>query len=277
MRSTLAQSGNSAMQAGVTRIHRLAVVVLVVAAPVRAAEAARREFTPDRPDTTDSPFTVDGGHFQIETTLFGYALGKREDGVRPKSFEFATTNLRIGLTPALEVDVGLAPYGIADPRPGPRQHGVGALDLRAKLNLWGNDGGDTALALLPFVSIPLDRSSGVGPDDVEYGILVPLAFDLGGGLGLGINGGVMTKRPAAERGYQGFGIASASLAVDLSDTLGSYFEVAAEIGDGQTSTSLNTGVTWKARDDVQFDTGVQIGVSGDADRFAPSVGVAMRF
>lgn len=250
---------------------------LIGAAPLFAAELPRRDFTTDRPDTTESPFTVEPGHFQIETTLFGYALGKREDGVRPKSFEFATTSLRIGVTSALEVDVGIAPHGIVDRGAEPRPHGVGALDLRAKLNLFGNDGGGTALALLPFVSFPLDRGSGVGPDDVEYGVLVPLAFDLGSGLGLGLNGGVVARRPEADRDYRGFGIATASLAVEWSDKLGSYFEVAAEIGDGQASTSLNTGITWQAHDDLQFDTGVQVGVSGDADRFAPFVGVSLRF
>ncbi|TRW17537.1 transporter [Glacieibacterium frigidum] len=250
---------------------------LIGAAPLFAAEPARRDFTTDRPDTTESPFTVEPGHFQVETTLFGYALGKREDGARPRSYEFATTNVRFGVTSALEIDVGIAPYGIFDPGTGPRRQGVGAIELRPKLNLWGDDGGPTALALLPFVSIPLDPGSGVGPDDVEYGVLVPLALDFGGGLGLGLNGGVVARRPDADRGYRAFGIATASLSVDWSDTVGSYFEAAAEIGDGQASTSLNTGITWQARDDLQFDTGVQVGVSGDADRFAPFVGVSLRF
>lgn len=249
---------------------------LTGAAPLFAAEPAR-DFTTDRPDTTESPFTIEAGHFQVETTLFGYALGKRENGLRPKSFEFATTNLRIGVTRALEIDVGIAPYGIVDSGSGRDRRGVGALDLRAKLNLFGNDGGATALALLPFVSIPLDRSGGVGPDDVEYGVLVPLSFDLGNGLGLGLNGGVVARRRDADGGYRAFGLATASLAVAWSERVGSYFEVAAEIGDGQAATSLNTGVTWQARDNLQFDTGVQFGVSGDADRFAPFVGVSLRF
>lgn len=255
------------------------VIALLGAALTGAAPlfAADRAFTTDRPDTTESPFTIASGHFQVETTLFGYALGKREDDVRPRSYEFATTNVRIGVTSALEVNIGLAPYGIADPGFGPHRNGVGALDLRAKLNLFGNDGGATALALLPFVSVPLDRSSGVGPDDVEYGVLVPLSFELGKGLGLGLNGGVVARRPDAGRGYRAFGIATASLAVEWSEQVGSYFEVAAELGDGDASTSLNTGLTWQARDDLQFDTGVQVGVSGGADRFAPFVGISLRF
>lgn len=266
------------MRADMAPIPRL-VIALLGAALIGAAPlfAAERAFTTDRPDTTESPFTIAPGRFQVETTLIGYAVGKHEDGVRPKSYEVATTNVRIGVTSALEVDVGIAPYGSADPGAGPRRDGVGALDLRAKLNLFGNDGGTTALALLPFVSVPLERSSGVGPDDVEYGVLVPLSFDLGGGLGLGLNGGVVARRPDADRGYRAFGIATASLAVGWSEQVGSYFEVAAEFGDGDAATRLNTGLTWQVREDLQLDAGVQVGVSGGADRFAPFVGISLRF
>ena len=31
-----------------------------------------RDMTTDRPDVTESPFTVDAGHIQIESNLFGY-------------------------------------------------------------------------------------------------------------------------------------------------------------------------------------------------------------
>ncbi len=42
-----------------------------------------RDMTTDRPDTTESPFTVDAGHIQIETNLFGYARSRPdEDGER---------------------------------------------------------------------------------------------------------------------------------------------------------------------------------------------------
>ena len=36
-----------------------------------------REFDPDRPDVTDSPFTVDAGHIQFESGLFSYALSRQ--------------------------------------------------------------------------------------------------------------------------------------------------------------------------------------------------------
>jgi hypothetical protein len=58
-----------------------------------------REFDPDRPDVTDSPFTVDAGHIQFETGLFSYALSRADQqGVVTEEFDIADTNIRLGLT-----------------------------------------------------------------------------------------------------------------------------------------------------------------------------------
>ncbi len=238
-----------------------------------------RALTTDRPDTTESPFTINAGHIQIETTLFGYARAPRNSGGdAAKAFEFATTNLRIGLTPAAELDVVVHPYGIVSPGGGaPRQAGVGAIDIRGKLNFWGNDGGKTAFALLPYVTIPIDRNNGVSPADAEYGVLVPLALDLGGRLGLGLNAGVNARRDDRASPYRVFGVATASLAVAWTARLGGYYEIAVEAGGNRpASTSLNTGVTWRARDNLQVDAGTQFGVSGDAATFAPFIGFSLR-
>ena len=55
--------------------------------------------TTDRPDTTESPFTVDAGRVQVETNLLGFSRSRPDaDGVVTDTYEFATTNIRIGLT-----------------------------------------------------------------------------------------------------------------------------------------------------------------------------------
>jgi hypothetical protein len=56
-----------------------------------------REFDPDRPDVTDSPFTVDAGHIQFETGLFSYALSRADQqGVVTEEFDLADMNIRLG-------------------------------------------------------------------------------------------------------------------------------------------------------------------------------------
>src|SRR5262245_10319185 len=58
-----------------------------------------RDLTTDRPDITESPFTVDAGHVQVETTIFGYTRSARDArGAITDSYELGTTNVRIGLT-----------------------------------------------------------------------------------------------------------------------------------------------------------------------------------
>ena len=76
-------------------------------------EALMRNMTTDRPDLTESPFTVDAGHIQVETNIFGYARSRSDpDGVFIRSFEYATTNVRIGLTNYAELNVVFAPHSV---------------------------------------------------------------------------------------------------------------------------------------------------------------------
>ena len=58
-----------------------------------------RDLTTDRPDITESPFTVDAGRVQVETNLFGYTRSRPDvEGTVTDSYDFLITNVRIGLT-----------------------------------------------------------------------------------------------------------------------------------------------------------------------------------
>lgn len=244
-----------------------------------------RDLTTDRPDVTESPFTVDAGHIQIESTLLGYSRSRRDEGgVVTDAYEFATTNLRIGLTENFELGLVWQPYGIADPRGGaPVQRGIGSVTLRAKVNLWGNDGleaaGDIALALLPYVTLPTDRDNGIGNAEPGFGVIVPLGIDLGGGFGLGINAAADFAREDGEGGHDASGLASASLARDWGGGLGSYAEVVWAFGQrgAGDAVTLGSGLTYALSENWQIDAGVNIGATRSADAIAPFIGIAARF
>lgn len=258
-----------------------AALFLAGAAPPAFAQGpapALRELTTDRPDTTESPFTIDAGHVQIETGLIDWARGPRgPDGTRGDAFGFGETNVRIGLTARLEADIVVQPYGVArDSRRAPRRGGIGALTLRAKYNFFGNDGGRTALAILPFVAIPLDRSSPVGPAATEYGVLVPLAIELNDRFSLGLNAGLNLRRPERGRDLRASLPLTASLGVAASETVGAYYELAAEFGS-EDILALNTGLTWRVRPNVQLDTGIGFGLTAASDQLVPFVGFSIRF
>ena len=255
-----------------------------------APDRLMRDLTTDRPDTTESPFTVDAGHVQIETNLFGYSRSRPDlEGTITDTFDVATTNIRVGLTNSAEINFVLQPYGgittrPLDPSRAFRSSGVGGLEIRAKVNFWGNDTfgepGSTALAVLPFVSLPVDRANGVSPTYVEGGLVVPFGVQLSDKFGLGINAvGLSLRDSGAARHHAEF-LTSASLAYEWTETFSTYYEVVAQVGrhDPQGDiVLLDSGFTYKLNKNVQLDGGVNFGVTPAAARINPFVGITTRF
>lgn len=200
-----------------------------------------RDLTTDRPDLTESPFTVDAGHVQFETSIFGYARSWPDpDGTVSNSYEYGTTNIRVGLTNWAEFNVVVAPHGVVKTRPldpidATRQSGSGGVDLRMKFNLWGNDRfekpGDTALGILPFVTIPTGWQNGISPPGIEGGVILPFAVKLTEKWSLGLNGGFHMVRneieePDVRPGTHTEWLASASFSYEWTENLSTYYEVA---------------------------------------------------
>jgi len=251
-------------------------------------ERLLRELTTDRPDITESPFTVDAGHVQFETTLFGFARSARDAaGAVSDSYELGTTNVRIGLTNDVEAGFVWQPYGVVRTHGGPgeavRQSGIGGLELRGKVNLWGNDTFDktgSALALMPFVAFPTDRHNGISPEFAEGGLIVPLSVKLPAKFELATNVGVVWTRADAADDYHAEYLASASLSYEWTEKLGTYYEVAGRFNTGDPrgdAVVLGTGVTYQLNKNMQLDAGVNVGVTPAADRINPFVGLAVRF
>src|SRR5262245_27102408 len=100
-----------------------------------------REMSTDRPDTTESPISVDAGHVQVELSFLEYTRDRRQD-----SFDVMPINLKLGLTNNADMQFVIQPYFASD-EPDGEFGGFGDSQIRLKMNLWGNDGGETALAL----------------------------------------------------------------------------------------------------------------------------------
>ena len=104
----------------------------------------RRPMSADRPDFTESPYTVDAGAVQLEMSFFDYA--KNGDA---EAWTIAPANLKLGLLNDVDLQFVFDPYVHADD--GAKTHdGFGDMQLRLKINLWGNDGGETAFGFMPF-------------------------------------------------------------------------------------------------------------------------------
>ena len=249
-----------------------------------------RELTTDRPDVTESPFTVDAGHFLFETTLFGYTRSRPDpSGTVTDSYEVGTTNVRIGLTNASEINFIWQPYGTVrthpvDPATATSRAGIGGLEIRGKVNLWGNDSfekpGATALGLLPFVSLPTDRGNGISADAIEGGFILPFAIKLTEKFDLSLNAGVNVVHNDDTTGYHPEYLTSASLSYDWTAQLSSYYEVAARFGTHDPRGEIvivATGFSYQFTKNLQVDSGINIGVTPASDRINPFVGLSMRF
>lgn len=242
-----------------------------------------REFNTDRPDKTESPYTVDAGHFQVELDLANFTLD-RDAGVRAYTWNIAPTNFRVGLLNNVELDVIFDSYlheRIEDRRAGTTQKtsGVGDLTTRLKINLWGNDGGKSAFGIIPFVKAPTN-SHGLGNDSVEGGVIFPLAVELPGGWSVGLMTEFDFLRNEDDRGYHTEFVNSITFGHDIIGNLAGYAEFFSSVSSQRSADWVGTvdvGLTYGVTKNIQLDLGANFGVTRAADDFQPFLGLSMRF
>lgn len=245
-----------------------------------------RELSTDRPDKTESPYTVDAGHFQIEADLATFTRDHNRiagENTVTRAWNAGVVNLKAGLTSDIDVQLVLDGYvreRVTDRQAGSREttDGFGDTTLRLKYNVWGNDSGADALAIMPFIKLPTN-SNELGNDSVEGGIILPYARDLGNGYGLGLMTQMDRVRDQEDRGYSTSFINTATIGVDLTEKLGSYYEIATERNSdlGRWIVTFDLGLTYAVTDDLQLDAGMNLGLTDAADDFNPFIGFSYRY
>ncbi|MEH3114234.1 transporter [Pedobacter terrae] len=138
-----------------------------------------REMETDRPDVTESAITVDAGHFQYESDLFAFERERSESSLQ-KTIIVNGANLKMGLTGSTSLQVGIETYAWEKEKnietgDVENSKGFGDINLRLKQNLLGNDKGNFALALLPYVTLPTATSV---DSKFEEGLIVPMQVKL---------------------------------------------------------------------------------------------------
>lgn len=249
--------------------------------------AEMRDMSTDRPDKTESAYTVDAGHYQIEMDVMSFTRNHDKIGgsdEKTSDYGLATTNFKAGLTNNTDLQLVVESYthSTTDDRiagTSRTSSGFGDVTVRLKHNLWGNDGGTTALALMPFVKVPTNQDH-LGNDSVEGGLIVPLAVDLGNGYGLGLMTELDINRDADDNGYHAGFVNSVTISTELCENMGGYaefFTSRADDTDAHWENTLDFGVTYAATDNIQLDAGINIGVTDAADDYNPFVGATFRF
>jgi hypothetical protein len=245
-----------------------------------------RPMSADRPDLTESPYTVDAGHFQIEMDFANGAWGRDKSNggdVRSQIWGFGGVNLKAGLLN--NVDIQFVFDGYVDSRVKDRvanvtadDSGFGELQTRLKINVWGNDGGTTAFAIMPFIKWPLSQSDARN-GKTEGGIILPLAVELPAGWSMGLMAEVDFVRDEGG-GYDTEYLNTIAFGRDIAGNLAGYVEFAALFtpeSDAQWQGLLGVGLTYGLDEDTQLDFGCNFGVTKTAPDFNPFVGITRRF
>lgn len=235
-----------------------------------------RELSADRPDTTESPVTVDAGHVQLE---FSFVEWRKEGG--DEELAILPSNIKLGLTHNIDLQFILNPY--LRSQAGDTDAGHGDTQVRLKVNLWGNDGGEgffgeTALAVMPFVQFPTGADAFSNDDHVEWGVIVPLSMPLLADFGLTVMAEVDFVRDG-NGGYDTLFVHTASLGRDIHGPLAGYVEyvgVQPVDGDGDYQANVGLGLTYLVHDDLQLDGGVDIGLNSAADDLRLFLGMTLR-
>lgn len=251
-----------------------------------------RDLSPDRPDGTESPRTVDAGHFVIELSFVDYA---RNSETNTETLTFFDTNLKVGMTN--DIDLQLVFQAYANERtdlPGAattESDGFGDVQLRLKVNLWGNDpvkqggtqgprlfGVDTAFGIMPFIQIP--TGTGLSSEHAEGGFIVMLGLDVAENWGIGLMAEFDGVYDETDDNYDFEFVHTAVLGFDVVGPLGAYVEYIGSIStDGSIGyqASFSGGVTYGINENLVLDAGLRAGLTNDVDDLVLFTGFTLRY
>jgi Putative MetA-pathway of phenol degradation len=239
-----------------------------------------RDLSTDRPDTTESPYSVDAGHYQVEWETLSVGRDK-SGGVTTKTIS-SSVNAKVGLTNRSDLQVVLEIYrGVDESGNGADfdESGIGDLDIRYKFNFWGNDGGPTAAGVMPFITLPTHSDRLDSNRDVEGGLILPFATEIEGGWDLGVMLEMDVVRNAADDGYTVSWLQSITASHDIAGDLGGFLEfvnIASADDNASSEAYFDAGLTYGFGSDIQFDAGTNIGLTQASEDLRFFIGISVR-
>jgi hypothetical protein len=248
----------------------VAPVVAPFAALSQEAAHEPRALAADRPDVTESPITVDAGRIQVEASLADWTRTSGEDSVTALS-----ANVKLGLSAATDLQLVVDSYSWLDSSGDTDdQQGFGDVQLRFKWNLWGNDGGVDAFALMPYLKIPTKTE--VSNDEWEGGLILPYARSLTERVGLGLMAEL--DFVADDDGdLESELLYSAVLGFEVTSRMGAFIEYVGVIRDEGDPALANVGTTYEVHGDFVLDAGLRLGLNDDSEDLGVFVGFTVRY
>lgn len=258
--------------------------LLIGLAVARMADAQElRSLCADRPGLGTPACTIDPGHVMIEAGALDWTL-ERDADTRTDTIEAGDLLIRAGVSDTLEAQIGWTAFGHVRQRDASgataTMRGVGDVRVALRQNLAHPDGSGFAAAVMPFVTLPVGGAE-IGAGDWGAGLIVPLQYDLGGGLGIAVTPQVEATVDEDRRdrhlAYGGV----AGLSASLTDALNATLELGAsrddDPADPHTETLASLSFALQSGDDLQFDAGAVAGLNAHSPDLELYIGVARRF
>jgi hypothetical protein len=263
---------------------RLLVAVVVTGflqAADLLAQSSAGPLVTDRPDQTESALVVAPGLVQLEV---GWTLEQEgRTGIRQRTTAVPQVKARLGLIPGLEGRLGFAGWQGVERRElagVTSSNGVGDLDVGFKYRAVAAHGSIPDVALIGTLTLPTGNA-GFGSPRADPTVLLAFANTLTDRLGVGYNLGASWSTEGATGGQATLLdiLYTVSLGVGVAERAGVFIElfgsVATEPDRGNRHT-VDGGVTYRVRDNLQFDLSGGLGVNQGAADWFLGAGVAVR-
>lgn len=235
-----------------------------------------RDFETDRPDITESAYSVDAGHFQFETDLFRTEKVKI-DGITAINNAYNLINLKIGLSNSMDLQAVVSSYETENIKFGNLENkssGFGDITLRLKKNLWGNDNGKTALAVMPYITLP----TASGAAKVSGGLIFPFALSLPKEWGFGAQVQTDVLENQNNTNYHLRFLTSTTLSHALFKKCNFFIE-SYYTRDFEVDLSeyfVNGGIIYELTDNLKMDAGFNYGIKEESSKVY-FIGLSFRY
>jgi hypothetical protein len=249
-------------------------------------DSALRSFSTDRPTKSNSPYTVDAGRIQYETDFFNYTY-TNFGGVKTKTYQTLDPVWKLGLTNFADFEVQFNGYQnitTHDAATGAfisRGYGFGDVFFRTKFNLFGNDGGPAALAVIPYVKAP-SRTEIISNGVVEAGLIAPLRIALNEDYGVIFMTEVDALKNAnsSRRHAQFANLVNVNGPVPGIKNLYAYVELYSAVHTDPNTPAIYTfdaALSYNITPTLQVDVGANIGLNKAAPKLQVYTGLSQRF
>ena len=228
-----------------------------------------KEMETDRPDVTESAYTVEAGHFQVESDLFKQVRNRNNDLLHIQNI-FNLANFKIGLTEKIDLQLVFPIYvsnsirEISTRKIISKTGGFDDITIRMKYNIWGNKGGRTALSILPFLSFPTSSFSRNG---IQGGIIFPFALKIREGLDFGSQAGINIVKQDDNK-YTPELLYTATFGKSLFTKIDGFAEAFTTYSSYTNIVDIyvDGGIIYSISKNLHIDAGVNIGLNKGSDK-----------